>query len=75
MNLSELRKGQAGRVLKIEALPALRKRLLDMGVLAGEVIRVEGVAPFGDPMEVSVRNYRLSLRKKEVEGILVEEVK
>ena len=59
MNLSELRKGQAGRVLKIEALPALRKRLLDMGVLTGEVIRVEGVAPFGDPMEVSVRNYRL----------------
>lgn len=74
MNLSELRKGQAGRVLKINAIPALRKRLLDMGVLAGEVIRVEGVAPFGDPIEVSVRNYRLSLRKKEVEGILVEEV-
>ncbi|MGB0132039.1 FeoA family protein [Chlorobium sp.] len=74
MNLSELRKGQAGRVLKIDAIPALRKRLLDMGVLAGEVIRVEGVAPFGDPIEVSVRNYRLSLRKKEVEGILVEEV-
>jgi len=59
MNLSELRKGQAGRVLKIEAIPALRKRLLDMGVSTGEVIRVEGVAPFGDPMEVSVRNYRL----------------
>ena len=74
MNLSELRKGQAGRVLKIDAIPALRKRLLDMGVLAGEVIRVEGVAPFGDPIEVSVRNCRLSLRKKEVEGILVEEV-
>lgn len=74
MNLSELRKGQAGRVLKINAIPALRKRLLDMGVLTGEVIRVEGVAPFGDPIEVSVRNYRLSLRKKEVEGILVEEV-
>ncbi|MCF8382140.1 MAG: ferrous iron transport protein A [Chlorobium sp.] len=75
MNLSELRKGQAGRVVKIDAVPALRKRLLDMGLLAGEVVRVEGVAPFGDPMEVSVRNYRLSLRKKEVEGILVEEVK
>ncbi|MBM3163440.1 MAG: ferrous iron transport protein A [Chlorobi bacterium] len=74
MNLSELRTGQAGRVLKIDAVPALRKRLLDMGVLVGEVIRVEGVAPFGDPIEVSVRNYRLSLRKKEVEGVLVEEV-
>ncbi|ACD89834.1 FeoA family protein [Chlorobium limicola DSM 245] len=74
MNLSELKKGQAGRVLKIEAVPTLRKRLIDMGVLAGEVIRVEGVAPFGDPMEVLVRNYRLSLRKHEIEGILVEEV-
>jgi len=52
-----------------------RKRLLDMGVLAGEVIRVEGVAPLGDPMEVLVRNYRLTLRKHEVEGILVEEVR
>ncbi|MBM3421959.1 MAG: ferrous iron transport protein A [Chlorobi bacterium] len=75
MNLSELKKGQSGRVLKVVALPALRKRLLDMGVLAGEVIRVEGVAPLGDPMEVLVRNYRLTLRKHEVEGILVEEVR
>lgn len=74
MNVSDLKKGQSGRVLKIDAVPALRKRLLDMGVLVGEVVRVEGVAPLGDPMEISVRNYRLSLRKKEVEGIIVEEV-
>lgn len=74
MNLSELKKGESARVLLVDASSSLRKRLLDMGVLAGEVIRVEGVAPFGDPMEVLVRNYRLSLRKHEVQGILVEKV-
>lgn len=46
-----------------------------MGVLTGEVIKVEGVAPLGDPFEVSVKNYRLSLRGHEVEGIIVEEVR
>lgn len=74
MNLSQLRKGQCGKVLKIEAVPTLRKRLLDMGLLIGEVVKVDGVAPLGDPMEVTVRNYRLTLRKKEVEQIIVEEV-
>jgi ferrous iron transport protein A len=45
-----------------------------MGVLVGEMIRVVGVAPLGDPVEVTVKNYKLSLRKKEVEGVIVEEV-
>jgi len=62
MKLSELKKGQAGRISAISASPELRRRLLDMGVLTGEVIKVEGVAPLGDPFEVSVKNYRLSLR-------------
>lgn len=75
MNLSELKKGQAGRVVKLSAVPQLRRRLLDMGVLVGEVIRVEGVAPLGDPVEVTVKNYKLSLRKTEVEGVIVEEVR
>jgi ferrous iron transport protein A len=74
MNLSELKKGQAGRVVKLSAVHRLRRRLLDMGVLAGEIIRVVGVAPLGDPVEVTVKNYKLSLRKKEIEGTIVEEV-
>ncbi|TCD47040.1 ferrous iron transport protein A [Chlorobium sp. N1] len=74
MNLSELKKGQAGRVLSVSASPQLRRRLFDMGLLAGETVRVEGVAPLGDPFEISVKNYRLTLRKHEVEGITVEEV-
>jgi ferrous iron transport protein A len=46
-----------------------------MGVLVGEQIRVEKVAPLGDPIEVTIKNYSLSLRKKEAEGIAVEVMK
>jgi ferrous iron transport protein A len=45
---------------------------MDMGVLVGEEIRMEKVAPLGDPLEVTVKSYRLSLRKREAEGIDVE---
>jgi ferrous iron transport protein A len=48
---------------------------MDMGVLVGEQIRVEKVAPLGDPIEVTIKNYSLSLRKKEAEGIAVEVMK
>jgi ferrous iron transport protein A len=75
MNLSELKKGQSGKVLSVSASPQLRRRLFDMGLLVGETIKVEGVAPLGDPFEISVKNYRLTLRKNEVEGITVEEVR
>jgi ferrous iron transport protein A len=50
----------------------MKRRLMDMGVLVGVEVRVEKVAPLGDPIEVTVRNYSLSLRKSEAEGILVE---
>jgi ferrous iron transport protein A len=53
----------------------LRKRLAEMGMLVGEVVKVEGVAPLGDPMELTIRSYRLSLRKSELENITVEEVR
>jgi ferrous iron transport protein A len=45
---------------------------MDMGILVGEEIKVEKVAPLGDPIEVTVKNYKLSLRKKEARNILVE---
>jgi ferrous iron transport protein A len=45
---------------------------MDMGVLVGEEIQVKKVAPLGDPIEVTIKNYQLSLRKKEAEGIAVE---
>jgi ferrous iron transport protein A len=46
-----------------------------MGMLVGEIVRIEGVAPLGDPVEMTVRGYRLSLRRSDIENITVEEVR
>lgn len=63
------------RLNAIRDPPTLTRRLMDMGILVGERIKVEKVAPLGDPIEVTIKNYKLSLRKKEAEGILVEVAK
>ncbi|MGB9807102.1 MAG: FeoA family protein [Thermosulfidibacteraceae bacterium] len=72
MKLSELKVGQKARVLSINIKGALKRRLMDMGVLDGEPIIVEKVAPLGDPIDIVVKNYHLSLRKSEAEEIEVE---
>lgn len=72
MNLAKLKVGEQGRITQIGSVGPLKRRLMDMGVLVGEVIKVEKVAPLGDPIEVTIKNYNLSLRKKEAEGIAVE---
>jgi ferrous iron transport protein A len=75
MNLSMLKPGETGKIVKMEAIGPLKRRLMDMGVLVGEKVKVEKVAPLGDPLEVTIKNYNLSLRKKEAEGIEVEVIK
>jgi ferrous iron transport protein A len=75
MNLSMLKPGERGTIIKIGALGPLKRRLMDMGVLVGEDVKVEKVAPLGDPIEVTIKHYNLSLRKKEAEGISVEVAK
>lgn len=72
MNLAMLQPGQRARVVKIGAIGPMKRRLLDMGVLQGEEVKVEKIAPLGDPIEIMVKNYRLSLRKSEAAGIMVE---
>lgn len=73
MNLAMLKPGEQGRITKLDAgIGPIRRRLMDMGVLVGEQIRVTKVAPLGDPIEVTIMSYSLSLRKKEAEGIMVE---
>ncbi len=72
MNLAKLKPGEKGRIVSIGAIGPLKRRLMDMGVLVGEEVKVEKVAPLGDPIEVSVKGYKLSLRKKEAEGIAME---
>jgi ferrous iron transport protein A len=72
MNLAMLRPGQRGTITTIGAIGPLKRRLMDMGVLKGVEVKVEKVAPLGDPIEIIVKSYRLSLRKSEAAGIGVE---
>lgn len=75
MNLAMLQPGQTGKITKIGSLGPMKRRLMDMGVLVGEKVKVEKIAPLGDPIEITIKNYKLSLRKSEAEGILVEVMK
>ncbi len=70
--LSELQAGRQARVVKVEADAAIRRRLMEMGITRGEALLVEKVAPLGDPMELVVRGYHLSLRREESACILME---
>lgn len=75
MNLAMLKPGQQGRIVKLESsIGPVRRRLMDMGVIAGELVKVEKVAPMGDPIEITVKGYSLSLRKGEARGIEIEVV-
>jgi ferrous iron transport protein A len=75
MNLSMLKTGEKGKIVKIGALGPLKRRLMDMGIIPGVEVRMGRVAPLGDPLEVTVKSYSLSLRKKEAREILIEVVK
>jgi ferrous iron transport protein A len=72
MTLDELKPGQSGRITTIGVVGPLRRRLMDMGVLVGEEVKVIKIAPMGDPLEVALKSYRLSLRRSEAQGITVE---
>ena len=69
--LSTLTPGTRGVVAEIRIPPASRGRLLEMGLLVGTPIELVRFAPLGDPVEIKVRGYNLSLRKHEAELILV----
>ena len=70
--LNELEVGKKGTVLKISAEGKIKRRLFDMGVTPGVEIKVKKLAPLGDPIEVTIRNYELTLRKMEAECVLME---
>ncbi len=75
MKLSELKENQMARVVKIDnSLKSLKKRLSDLGFVKGEEIEIKRIAPLGDPIEISLKGYSLSLRKKEAEKIEVEKI-
>jgi len=70
--LSELKPGEKGTIVKVEGSGALRRRLLDMGLIRGTEIEMVRKSPLGDPLEFLVKGYNLSLRKKECENVYVE---
>ena len=70
--LVDLKPGQIGVVNKITGEGSVKRRLLDMGIVKGTIIEIERVAPFGDPIEVKVKGYHVSLRKDEAADIYVE---
>ena len=70
--LSELEPGDKGIVIKIGGNSSTRRRLMDMGVVRKAPIKVIRKAPLGDPVEFEIKDYNLTLRKKEAENIQVE---
>lgn len=71
-SLKEIKCGQTVKVKKIEGSGAVRRRIMDMGITKGSEIYVRKVAPLGDPIEINIRGYELSLRKYDAEMIIVE---
>ena len=72
MTLREAKVGQTVNVLKLEGAGAVKRRIMDMGITKGEEIYVRKVAPLGDPVEITIRGYELSLRKADADMIVVE---
>lgn len=73
MTLKEVKPGNSVQVVRLTGEGALKRRIMDMGITRGVTILVRKVAPLGDPIEINVRGYELSLRKSEAENILVTE--
>ena len=70
--LREIKPGKSATVVKVHGEGALKRRIMDMGVTKGVEIYVRKVAPLGDPMELTVRGYELSLRRADAEMVEVQ---
>ena len=70
--LKDIRISKSATVVKLHGEGALKRRIMDMGITKGTTVTVRKVAPLGDPMEITVRGYELSLRKADAELIEVE---
>ena len=71
--LKNARVGESVKVVKLHGEGAVRRRIMDMGLTRGVQVRVRTVAPLGDPMEITVRGYELSLRRADAEMVEIEE--
>ncbi len=73
--LSEFLIGEKGIVIKVDGEPKIRRRLFDMGLTPGAEVFLRKKAPLGDPLQITVRGYELTLRKNEAEFIETERIK
>ena len=73
-SLGSLGVGERGRIVGFELPPDQRQRFLEMGLTIGAEFEVIRFAPMGDPLEIKIRSYRLSLRKREARGILIADL-
>jgi Fe2+ transport system protein FeoA len=71
-SLAELKPKEKGKITKVKGSGAVRRRILDMGVVPGTELEMERMAPLGDPVEIRIKGYHLSLRNFEAENIMVE---
>ena len=72
--MSQLKPKERGTIVKVGGDGAVRRRILDMGVVPGTEVEVVKVAPLGDPLDLLIRGYHLSLRREEAREIFVEKV-
>lgn len=70
--LRQIKIGDTAKVVKLHGEGAIKRRIMDMGITKGVEITVRKVAPLGDPIEITVRGYELSIRKEDAEKIEVE---
>ena len=70
--LRDVKIGESAKVVKLHGEGAIKRRIMDMGITKGIEVRVRKVAPLGDPLELTVRGYELSIRKSDAETIEVE---
>jgi len=70
--LHELKIGQRGTIVRVGGEGPAKRRMMDMGLVAGTEVEVERVAPLGDPIEIKIKGYHLSLRKEEAVQVQVE---
>lgn len=70
--LKDIKVGETAKIVKLHGEGAVKRRIMDMGITKGIQVQVRKVAPLGDPMELNVRGYELSIRKADAENIEVE---
>lgn len=72
MTLRDLKVGQSAKIVKNKTEGALKQRFMDMGITKGVEVKILKIAPLGDPIEIEIRGYNLSIRKHDAEKIEVE---